>query len=87
MVEAGPFGVNYVHVRPRRLCGAGSPITGVMNIIILSLVCIAVIGICVAVFLRFVTVFNKKYDEFEDERHRAVVGTLHGKKLSEKHSQ
>jgi hypothetical protein len=87
MVEAGPFGVIYVQVRPHRFRGAGSPITGVMNIIILSLVCIAVTGICVAVFLRVVKVFNKKYDEFEDERHRAVVGTLHGKKLSEKNPQ
>jgi len=55
-----------------------------MNIIILSLVCSAVLGIIVAVFLRYVKFFDKQYDEFEDERHRAVVGTLKGKKLSEK---
>lgn len=59
-------------------------IHGVMNIIILSCICSTVIGIIVAAFLRFVKVFNKKYDEFEDERHEAVVGTLHGRKLSEK---
>lgn len=58
-----------------------------MKIIILSLICSAVIGSIVAVFLRFVKHFNKLYDEFEDERHRAVVGTLHGKKLSEKNPQ
>ena len=58
-----------------------------MKIIILSLICSAVLGIVVIIFFRVVKIFNKKYDEFEDERHRAVVGTLHGKKLSEKDSQ
>ena len=58
-----------------------------MNIIILSLICSAVIGMLVAVFLRVKKAFDKNYDEFEDERHRAVVGTLHGRKLSEKNSK
>lgn len=54
-----------------------------MKIIILSLICSTVLGIIVAVFLRYVKFFDKQYDEFEDERHQAVVGTLKGKKLSE----
>jgi hypothetical protein len=71
---------------PARTNGAGRgySIIGVMKIIILSLICSIVIGAIVAAFLRFVKFFNKRYDEFEDERHRAVVGTLHGRKLSEK---
>ncbi len=58
-----------------------------MNIIILSLICIAVIGTLVAVCIRGKKAFDKNYDEFEDERHRAAVGTLHGRKLSEKNSK
>ena len=67
--------------------GGRYSIHGVMKIIILSLICSTVIGIIVAAFIRFVKFFNKQYDEFEDERHEAVVGTLHGRKLSEKNQQ
>jgi hypothetical protein len=58
-----------------------------MKLIILSLICSAIIGIIVAAFLRFVKVFNKKYDEFEDERYRAVAGPLEDKQRSKKNPQ
>jgi hypothetical protein len=50
-----------------------------MRIIILSVICIAVIGIIVAVFLRFVKYFDKKYEDFEDERYRAAAGAATGR--------
>ncbi|MGE5315208.1 MAG: hypothetical protein ACM3Q4_10970 [Acidobacteriota bacterium] len=46
-----------------------------MRILILSIICTAVIGIIVAVFLQVKKHFDKKYDEFEDERHRAAIGS------------
>jgi hypothetical protein len=45
-----------------------------MKILILSIVCSAVLGVCVAVFLRFVKYFDKQYEDFEDERYRAAAG-------------
>ena len=50
-----------------------------MRIIILSVICSAVIGLCVAIFLRFVKYFDKKYEDFEDERYRAASGPVHDK--------
>ena len=87
MVETGPLGISDRTSVRSKCADAVSSMTGAMNIIFLSLICSAVIGIVVAVFLRIVKVFDAHYDEFEDERHRAAVGTLRGRKLSQKDPQ
>ncbi|HLP16771.1 MAG TPA: hypothetical protein VK470_10965 [Bacteroidota bacterium] len=45
-----------------------------MKLILLSIICSAVLGVGVAVFLRFVKFFDKRYEDFEDERFRAAAG-------------
>jgi hypothetical protein len=51
-----------------------------MKLILLSIITSAVIGTLVAVFLRFKKYFDKQYDQFEDERYRAVAGSQHEEK-------
>ena len=87
MVETGSVNVSGSQAATAHCGGGRYSRHDVMNFIRLSLICSLVIGIALAIFLRIVKLFNKSYEEFEDERHRAVVGTLKGKKLSEKNQQ